>query len=119
MFNAIVLIAHKQITIYLHLEVWHAHRIYVVKINDGHRRRSIQRRMKSVTPDEGALDVRTRAKLQDELLEIIARMHSTVVMVTHDVDEAVLLSDKIVMVTNVPSATNGEVLRVALADCAQ
>jgi len=73
----------------------------------------------------GALDALTRAKLQDELLEIVARTQSTVVMVTHDVDEAVLLSDKIVMMTNGPAATIGEVLavdlprprnRVALAD---
>ncbi|MES2584094.1 MAG: ABC transporter ATP-binding protein [Pseudomonadota bacterium] len=76
----------------------------------------------------GALDALTRAKLQDELLEIVARTKSTVVMVTHDVDEAVLLSDKIVMLTNGPAATIGEVLtveldrprnRVALADSAQ
>ncbi|MEF9947065.1 MAG: ABC transporter ATP-binding protein [Comamonas sp.] len=62
----------------------------------------------------GALDALTRAKLQDELLEIVARTHSTVVMVTHDVDEAVLLSDKIVMLTNGPAATIGEVLHVEL-----
>ena len=62
----------------------------------------------------GALDALTRAKLQDELLEIVARTKSTVVMVTHDVDEAVLLSDKIVMMTNGPAATIGEVLSVDL-----
>ena len=62
----------------------------------------------------GALDALTRAKLQDELLEIVARTQSTVVMVTHDVDEAVLLSDKIVMMTNGPAATIGEVLHVDL-----
>ena len=62
----------------------------------------------------GALDALTRAKLQDELLQIVASTHSTVVMVTHDVDEAVLLSDKIVMMTNGPSATIGEVLSVEL-----
>ena len=62
----------------------------------------------------GALDALTRAKLQDELLDIVARTHSTVVMVTHDVDEAVLLADKIVMMTNGPSATIGEVLSVDL-----
>jgi nitrate/nitrite transport system ATP-binding protein len=76
----------------------------------------------------GALDALTRAKLQDELLEIVARTQSTVVMVTHDVDEAVLLADKIVMMTNGPAATIGEVLavdlprprnRVALADSPQ
>ena len=62
----------------------------------------------------GALDALTRAKLQDELLQIVANTQSTVVMVTHDVDEAVLLSDKIVMMTNGPSATIGEVLHIAL-----
>ena len=62
----------------------------------------------------GALDALTRAKLQDELLDIVARTHSTVVMVTHDVDEAVLLSDKIVMMTNGPAATIGDVLQVDL-----
>ena len=62
----------------------------------------------------GALDALTRAKLQDELLEIVARTHSTVVMVTHDVDEAVLLADRIVMLTNGPAATIGEVLAVEL-----
>ena len=76
----------------------------------------------------GALDALTRAKLQDELLAIVAATQSTVVMVTHDVDEAVLLSDKIVMMTNGPAATIGEVLpvnlprprnRVALAEDAE
>ena len=62
----------------------------------------------------GALDALTRAKLQDELLTIVASTRSTVVMVTHDVDEAVLLSDKIVMMTNGPAATIGEVLKVDL-----
>ena len=62
----------------------------------------------------GALDALTRAKLQDELLQIVATTHSTVVMVTHDVDEAVLLSDRIVMLTNGPAATIGEVLAVEL-----
>ncbi len=62
----------------------------------------------------GALDALTRAKLQDELLQIVATTHSTVVMVTHDVDEAVLLSDRIVMMTNGPAATIGEVLQIDL-----
>ena len=62
----------------------------------------------------GALDALTRAHLQDELLKIVARTHSTVVMVTHDVDEAVLLSDRIVMMTNGPAATIGEILTVTL-----
>ena len=63
----------------------------------------------------GALDALTRAHLQDELLKIVARTQSTVVMVTHDVDEAVLLSDRIVMMTNGPAATIGEILRIDLA----
>ena len=62
----------------------------------------------------GALDALTRAKLQDELLGIVHKTQSTVVMVTHDVDEAVLLSDRIVMMTNGPSATIGEVLAIDL-----
>jgi len=62
----------------------------------------------------GALDALTRAHLQDELLKIVARTASTVVMLTHDVDEAVLLSDRIVMMTNGPAATIGEILSVEL-----
>ena len=62
----------------------------------------------------GALDALTRAKLQDELLAIVAATHSTVVMVTHDVDEAVLLSDRVVMLTNGPAATIGDILEVPL-----
>jgi nitrate/nitrite transport system ATP-binding protein len=63
----------------------------------------------------GALDALTRARLQDELLRIVANTGSTVVMVTHDVDEAVLLSDRVVMMTNGPAATIGEILDVNLA----
>jgi nitrate/nitrite transport system ATP-binding protein len=62
----------------------------------------------------GALDALTRARLQDELLKIVTATGATVMMVTHDVDEAVLLSDRIVMMTNGPAATIGEVLRVDL-----
>ena len=62
----------------------------------------------------GALDALTRAHLQDELLRIVGQTQSTVVMVTHDVDEAVLLSDRIVMMTNGPAATVGEILAVDL-----
>jgi nitrate/nitrite transport system ATP-binding protein len=62
----------------------------------------------------GALDALTRAKLQDELMKIMAATGATVVMVTHDVDEAVLLSDRIVMMTNGPAATIGEVQSVGL-----
>jgi nitrate/nitrite transport system ATP-binding protein len=62
----------------------------------------------------GALDALTRARLQDELMKICDATQATVVMVTHDVDEAVLLSDRIVMMTNGPAATIGEILTVDL-----
>lgn len=62
----------------------------------------------------GALDALTRAHLQDELLAIVAKTQSTVVMVTHDVDEAVLLSDRIVMLSNGPAAVIGDILTVDL-----
>ncbi|MDX2289192.1 MAG: ABC transporter ATP-binding protein [Hyphomicrobiaceae bacterium] len=62
----------------------------------------------------GALDALTRAHLQDQVMEIHARLGNTIIMITHDVDEAVLLSDRIVMMTNGPSATIGEVLPVTL-----
>jgi len=63
----------------------------------------------------GALDALTRAHLQDELLKIVAKTRTTTIMVTHDVDEAVLLSDRIVMLTNGPAATIGEILPVPLS----
>jgi nitrate/nitrite transport system ATP-binding protein len=63
----------------------------------------------------GALDALTRAKLQDELMVIVSELKSTVIMVTHDVDEAVLLSDRIVMMTNGPAATIGDIVHVPLA----
>lgn len=62
----------------------------------------------------GALDALTRARLQDSLMAIQAELNNTVIMITHDVDEAVLLSDKIVMMTNGPAATIGEVLEIDL-----
>jgi nitrate/nitrite transport system ATP-binding protein len=62
----------------------------------------------------GALDALTRAHLQDSLMEIQRDLNNTVIMITHDVDEAVLLSDRIVMMTNGPSATIGEILEIDL-----
>ena len=62
----------------------------------------------------GALDALTRAHLQDAVMDIHARLGNTMVMITHDVDEAVLLADRIVMMTNGPAATIGEVLEVKL-----
>ena len=76
----------------------------------------------------GALDALTRAHLQDSLMDIQRTLNNTVIMITHDVDEAVLLSDRIVMMTNGPAATVGEILdidlprprnRLALADDAR
>ena len=62
----------------------------------------------------GALDALTRAHMQDSLMEIQNELNNTVIMITHDVDEAVLLSDRIVMMTNGPAATIGEILKVDL-----
>jgi nitrate/nitrite transport system ATP-binding protein len=62
----------------------------------------------------GALDALTRAHLQDSVMAIHQQLGNTVLMITHDVDEAVLLSDRIVMMTNGPSAHIGEVLEVSL-----
>ncbi|TKD15642.1 ABC transporter ATP-binding protein [Rhodobacter capsulatus] len=62
----------------------------------------------------GALDALTRAHLQDAVMDIHARLQNTMLMITHDVDEAVLLADRIVMMTNGPAATIGEVLSIAI-----
>jgi nitrate/nitrite transport system ATP-binding protein len=63
----------------------------------------------------GALDALTRAHLQDSVMAIQQTLGNTVLMITHDVDEAVLLSDRVVMLTNGPGARIGEVLEVAVA----
>jgi nitrate/nitrite transport system ATP-binding protein len=63
----------------------------------------------------GALDALTRAHLQDSVMALHQILENTVLMITHDVDEAVLLSDRIVMMTNGPAATIGEILPVPLA----
>lgn len=63
----------------------------------------------------GALDALTRAHLQDSVMDIHARLGNTMIMITHDVDEAVLLSDRIIMMTNGPAAKIGDILDVPLA----
>ncbi len=63
----------------------------------------------------GALDALTRAHLQDSVMALHQKLGNTVLMITHDVDEAVLLSDRIVMMTNGPAAHIGEVLDIPLA----
>jgi nitrate/nitrite transport system ATP-binding protein len=62
----------------------------------------------------GALDALTRARLQDEVIRIQSELGNTVLMITHDVDEAVLLSDRVVMMTNGPAATIGQILDIGL-----
>ena len=100
----------------------HAMHKYPAEISGGMKQRVGIARALAMEPsvllmDEpfGALDALTRAHLQDSVMEIQADLNNTVIMVTHDVDEAVLLSDKIVMMTNGPAATVGEVLEVDLA----
>jgi len=58
------------------------------------------------------LDVVTRMELQDQLVQLCAETRKTVLMVTHDVDEALLLADRIVLMTNGPAATVGEIVTV-------
>jgi len=60
------------------------------------------------------LDALTRFELQDQLVHICERTKKTVIMVTHDVDEALLLADRIVLMTNGPAATIGGILAVPL-----
>jgi nitrate/nitrite transport system ATP-binding protein len=78
--------------------------------------RALAMRPKVLLLDEpfGALDALTRGHLQDEVLRIWQKFGQTVLMVTHDVDEAILLSDRIALMTNGPGATIGEVVRVDL-----
>ncbi|MBE9223473.1 ATP-binding cassette domain-containing protein [Cyanobacterium stanieri LEGE 03274] len=60
----------------------------------------------------GALDAITKEELQEELLKIWADYGLTVLMITHDIDEALFLADRIVMMTNGPSAKVGEIMEI-------
>lgn len=60
----------------------------------------------------GALDAITKEELQEELLKIWNSRRCTVLMITHDIDEALFLADKLIMMTNGPAATIGEVLEI-------
>lgn len=78
--------------------------------------RALSLRPKVLILDEpfGALDPITREELQEELLKIWAEHKVTILMITHDIDEALFLSDRIVMMTNGPAAKIGEILDVPL-----
>ena len=78
--------------------------------------RALAMKPKVLLMDEpfGALDALTRAHLQDAVMEIQSRLNTTILLITHDVDEAVLLSDRVMMMTNGPAAKVGEVMQVAL-----
>ena len=99
----------------------HAEQKYPHQISGGMKQRVGIARALAIEPkvlllDEpfGALDALTRATLQDELMRIVQNTNATVLMVTHDVDEAVLLSDRVAMMTNGPAARIGELLEVDL-----
>ncbi|WP_407731167.1 ABC transporter ATP-binding protein [Pseudocitrobacter faecalis] len=79
--------------------------------------RALAMKPKVLLMDEpfGALDALTRAHLQDSVMQIQQALNTTIVLITHDVDEAVLLSDRVLMMTNGPAATVGEILDVNLA----
>jgi nitrate/nitrite transport system ATP-binding protein len=103
------------------VQLGHAEHKYPHEISGGMKQRVGIARALSIEPkvlllDEpfGALDALTRAHLQDELMRIVTATGSTVLMVTHDVDEAVLLSDRVVMMTNGPAATVGGILAIDL-----
>jgi len=99
----------------------HASSKYPGEISGGMKQRVGIARALSIQPqvllmDEpfGALDSLTRANLQEHLMRIQQNVKNTVIIITHDIDEAVLLSDRVVMMTNGPEATIGEILEVNL-----
>lgn len=104
------------------VQLEHAKNKYPYEISGGMKQRVGIARALAIEPnvllmDEpfGALDELTRASLQDELMRIATETNSTVLMVTHNIDEAILLSDRILMMTNGPAAHIGEDLKIDLA----
>jgi nitrate/nitrite transport system ATP-binding protein len=71
---------------------------------------SIQPKMLLLDEPFGALDALTRGSIQDELLDIVQQTHQTVFMITHDVDEAIFLADKIFLMSNGPQAVIAEIV---------
>jgi nitrate/nitrite transport system ATP-binding protein len=71
---------------------------------------AIQPKMLLLDEPFGALDALTRGVIQDELLKICSATHQTVFMITHDVDEAILLADRIMLMSNGPGAVIAEVV---------
>lgn len=99
----------------------HAKDKFPAEISGGMKQRVGIARALSIKPevllmDEpfGALDSLTRANLQEHLMRIQQSVQNTVIIITHDIDEAVLLSDRVIMMTNGPEATIGEILEVNL-----
>jgi len=79
--------------------------------------RALAIRPKVLILDEpfGALDAITKEELQEELLKIWNELRCTVLMITHDIDEALFLADRLVMMTNGPAASIGEVMKIPFA----
>jgi nitrate/nitrite transport system ATP-binding protein len=106
---------------------WIEHNLNRVQMGHAMHKRALAMKPRVLLLDEpfGALDALTRAHLQDSVMRIQQELKTTIVLITHDVDEAVLLSDRVLMMTNGPAAQVGEILaidlprprsRVALAD---
>jgi len=101
------------------VHLWDARHKYPLQLSGGMKQRVAIARALAITPkvlllDEpfGALDALTRGSLQEELMAVCQAMDMTCLMVTHDVDEALLLSDRVVMLTNGPSSRIGQILKV-------
>jgi len=101
------------------VHLWEARHKYPMQLSGGMKQRVAIARALAITPkvlllDEpfGALDALTRGSLQEELMEVCQEIGMTCLMVTHDVDEALLLSDRVVMLTNGPSSRIGQILKV-------
>jgi len=101
------------------VHLWEARHKYPSQLSGGMKQRVAIARALAITPkvlllDEpfGALDALTRGSLQEELMTVCQEIGMTCLMVTHDVDEALLLSDRVVMLTNGPSSRIGQILKI-------